>query len=374
MTLRVGLYSPWDTEDPRSWSGVVKPMADGLRSVMDVEVIPAVTASDALGERVRARLRGAAGGRSLPTHTMATAARRSRALARSLQRRSGPPLAALVAIAASTDVLSLPEDLPLVQITDATFPALLGFYPMATGLGPRGERQGRAVERAGAARTSRYVVASDWAAESLIHDVGVEPQRILTAAFGPAIAAPPHPAARRVDGPLRVLAVAADWKRKRGGAVVEAVAMARVRRDVDLTVVGSAPADLPRWVAAPGLVPQERLAELYASHDVLLDLSAANAAGVVMTDALVSGLPVIAHRAGGVESIVADGRTGWLVGPRGSTEAAGALLARLTPDDVAAASESALLDAGRRLTWDAWALQVREAVEAAVAESAGAAA
>ncbi|RKX00275.1 hypothetical protein D9C01_12690, partial [Corynebacterium diphtheriae] len=66
---------------------------------------------------------------------MATARLRSAALADQIRTHTGEPLDALVAIAASTDVLSLPHDLPLIQITDATFPAICGFYPIATGLG-----------------------------------------------------------------------------------------------------------------------------------------------------------------------------------------------------------------------------------------------
>ncbi|NNM50556.1 hypothetical protein HI846_11605, partial [Micrococcus luteus] len=137
-------------------------MATALRARFDVTVFPPVTQPDATGERLRTRLRGMKGRRSLPTHTMATARLRSVALADQIRTHTGEPLDALVAIAASTDVLSLPHDLPLVQVTDATFPAICGFYPIATGLGRRNEREGLRVEQAGAAVTDHFLVASDW--------------------------------------------------------------------------------------------------------------------------------------------------------------------------------------------------------------------
>lgn len=362
MALRIGLYSPWDLENPRSWSGVARHMADALGQTIDTEVIPPVQTPDAFSERVRTRLRGARGGRSLPRHTMSTAKRRSAALREQLDGRTGPPLDALVTIAASTDVLDLPEGLPHIQVTDATFPAIRGFYPIATGLGGRGDREGFRVELAAAAGTDRYIVASQWAADSLIRDVGIPETRVEVAPFGPGTAPAGHVRARRPQGALRVLAVIADWDRKRGDLVVEAVKRARESTAVELTLVGRAPATLPDWVRCEGVVSQDQLAHIYADHDVLLDLASANAAGVVMTDALASGLPVIATRVGGVESIVQDRETGWLVDADRSAEQAGELLPRLTPGQVAAASAAALRDANQRLTWEAWA----EAVVAAV--------
>lgn len=371
MALRIGVYSPWNTADPSAWSGVVLPMVETLRDFADVEFIPAVGVSDALPERLRTRLRGMRRRRSLPTHTMATAQRRSSALAERLAERTGPAMDALVAIAGSTDVLALPEGLPLVQITDATFPAITGFYPLATGLGARNERQGLAVERAGAAVTSHYVVASDWAAKSLVHDVGVAPARVSVAPFGPGTPAPPAPMVRDLDGPLKVLAVIADWERKRGDDVIAAVDRARAHRPLELTVAGRAPDGLPSWVRHEGVVPRGRLAELYAEHHVLVDLASANAAGVVMTDALVSGLPVLATRVGGVETIVQDGVTGWLVDASGAVAQAAHVLSEVDGDAVNVASRAALDDASRRVNWTAWGRSVLAAVESAVVDPVG---
>ena len=79
---------------------------------------------------------------------------------------------------------------------------------------------------------------------------------------------------------MRVLAVIADWERKRGDDVVLAVEQARQSREIGLTIVGRTPEGLPPWVDTPGVVDRSVLAELYREHDVLLDLALANAAGV----------------------------------------------------------------------------------------------
>lgn len=366
MALHVGLYSPWSTDDPRAWSGVVAPMAAALRERFAVTVFPPVTQPDATGERLRTRLRGMRGRRSLPTHTMATARLRSAALADQIRAHKGEPLDALVAIASSTDVLSLPRDLPLVQVTDATFPAICGFYPIATGLGRRNEQEGLRVEQAGAAVTDHFLVASDWAARSLIGDAGVSPSRVTVAPFGPATPTSNAPRPRTPGSPLRVLAVIADWERKRGDDVVLAVKQARQSREISLTIVGRAPEGLPPWVDTSGVVDRSVLAELYREHDVLLDLALANAAGVVMTDALVSGLPVIATRVGGVETIVQDGFTGWLVAPGEAVDQTARLLGELSEATVARAAEAATRDGQARLNWQAWASAAEQAVHSAL--------
>lgn len=369
--MRVGLYSPWDMSDPQSWSGVVLPMAKALSEALDVEVLPRLDVQDAARERVRTRIRGRFGRRSLPKHTMATARRRSAALRAVLDARTGPQLDAIVVIAGSTDVLDLPPGLPLIQVTDATFPAILGFYPLATGLGRRNESQGLRVERASAGGTSHFVVATEWAARSLEQAVGVEPARITVAPFGPAISAPSEPRAREPQRPLKVLAVISDWARKGGDDVVAAVEQARRNTDLELTVVGQAPEGLPPWVHAAGRVDRMRLAEVYAEHDVLIDLARANAAGVVLTDALTAGLPVVATNVGGVDSIVRDCETGWLVRRDSAVDDASHILSRLTAEQVRVASRAALEDARRRLTWSAWARGATAAVHQAVTESVG---
>lgn len=376
MTPRIGLYSPWDLTDPRAWSGAAHQMAEALAAVADVEIVPPVRVEDAPLERARTRVRGTRGRRSLPRHTMATARRRSQALNQALETRIGPSLDALVAIAGSTDVLRLPASLPLVQVTDATFPAICGFYPMATGLGRRGEREGERVEHASAARTDRWVVASQWAADSLVADVGVPASAVRVAPFGPGVTPTSAPRVRRPQRPMRVLVVIADWQRKRGDVVVDAVQQARRHADIELTIVGHAPDDLPIWVHLEGVVQSDRLSVIYAEHDVLLDLASANAAGVVMTDALASGLPVIATRVGGVATIVQDGQTGWLVDADRAAQQAADQLRLLTEsggaDQIAAASKAAAEDAARRLTWRSWASAAMESVEDAVASHASA--
>ena len=71
-------------------------------------------------------------------------------------------------------------------------------------------------------------------------------------------------------------------------------------------------------VRLPGFVAD--LEEFFATLDLLVMPSRSEAWGLVALHAMVRGLPVVASRVGGLEEIVEDGVTGWLV-PPGSPEA-----------------------------------------------------
>lgn len=361
----IGLYSPWDLDDPHAWSGMPHQALKALEARAEVIRIPRAHVSDSFKEKAIARVRGWQGKRSLPRHTVATARRRSREagrlMAKALEHR--PDIEAIVTIAASTDVLDAPISVPLVQVTDATFPAVLDFYPFATGLGPRGSRQGRTVEKLSAESTAAYVVASTWAAQSLTRDVGVPHDRVVVAPFGPGIDSP-HSVPRRTtpSSQLRLLLVAADWSRKRGHLAVELASRLREERDVTLTVIGEAPTSLPDWVDCRGRVSRDVMPDVYRNHDVLLDPSNANAAGVVLTDALIAGLPVLCCAVGGAADIVRHGHTGWTVDPESFVSEGAALLGGIDAGLLRTLSSTARDDAGQRLSWDRWGDTVIDAL------------
>lgn len=354
--MRIGLVTPWDVEDPRSWSGVVRPMVHHLRKEADVDVVPCGQEKPAPVDRLAAGLMGRAAGMPYLTgHAVATARRHGRALTRRLAYTDHD---VVLGIAASAPLAYTRTDQPLVQVTDATFGAITDYYPLFTGLPAAVRYQGEIIERRSAKRTRAWVVASHWVASSLVDDYGVEVQRIHVAPFGPALEDIPQRS--EFAGTVRALLVTSNWERKGGPMALEAMARARAAgTEVRLTVVGDHPA-LPDHVTGLGRVSPARMAELYARHDVLLELAAANAGGVTLTDAAHAGLPAIATRTGGVPDIVRDGVSGWLVppGPQGVLEAAHLLSRLAQPETLPALACGARQHAHRVLNWQRWTEQV----------------
>lgn len=121
--------------------------------------------------------------------------------------------------------------------------------------------------------------------------------------------------------------------------LAESMAIVVARRpDVRLLLVGDGPsrAELqgrlgPSAVFA-GYRTGDDLADYYAAGDVFAFTSLTETFGNVVLEAMASGMPVVAVRAGGVGDIVRDGATGLLVEPGSSPETFAEAVLRLVGD------------------------------------------
>ena len=366
--MRVAVLTPWSTTDKRSWSGVIPLMVEALSARADLRVIETGRMQDSLVDRGLMKALGLVSQRSyLAGHALATSRKKSSAT-RTLVMESGADV--VLAIAASQEIAASRLQVPVVQVTDATFEAMRNYYPLFENLHPVSSWQARHMARLAHARTSAFAVASAWAKESLVNDYSTDPAKCVVVPFGPAVR-PDEPPAKRGNGKLRVLLVASDWFRKGGDLAVAAVDRARRNHPaISLTVVGDAPT-LPPWVARFGVANQQDMPALYAGHDVLIELARANAGGVTITDAHAFGLPVIATDTGGVASIVSDGSTGLLVPPTGDVSAAAAQAISFMHDDRRRLQMSELAFARYRdtLNWDHWAEEVLDVCRMAARET-----
>lgn len=360
---RVAVVTPWDPSSARSWSGVIVPMIAALRAEFDVVDLITVPTDTALIDRVLARVLGARRRTHLPAWSRPTARRRSDGVARQLAEL--PPDVPVVALAATPELLSVPPTRRIVQVTDSSFSALASSYPAFERLWSGSRRAALTIESAVAARTTAFLVASGWSRQQLIDDVGVPPHRLEVAHFGPAISPSAAPERGRARDALRLLFIASDWVRKGGDKAVAVVEELRSRgADASLTVVGSAPPGLPSSVRVTGRLDASALSDEYRTHNLLIEPSRASAGGVVVTDALHHGLPVLATSVGGLDDLVQDDETGWLV-PPGSTavEIADVIASRVMPADLDAFSDRAMAWAQDHASWTAWSAHVRAEVE-----------
>lgn len=359
------ITSPWDPESPRSWSGVVLPMIEALRDEFErVDFVPTGTET-ALVDRVLARLYGLRDRTHLPAWSPSTARRRSGPVARALLAL--PESAPIIGIAATPELLEVPSSRRIVQVTDSSFAALADTYPDLARVPAPVRRGALRIEREVAERTEAFVVASAWSRERLIDDLGVHPSRVRVARLGPGVRPRPEAALSRASsGPtLRLLFVASNWERKGGDLAVSAADELRRRgHDVMLTVVGDAPSTLPEHVVRAGRLDREQMSSAYLTHDVLLEPSRASAGGVVVTDALHHGLPVLASATGGLTDLVVDGRSGWLVDDDGTPgRFISAVEERVLTADLEAFSDDAANWAADNADWRGWARSVRAATE-----------
>jgi len=112
-----------------------------------------------------------------------------------------------------------------------------------------------------------------------------------------------------------------------GGAKGDEAGSEHLRRVASELGVGA-------WVDFRGPQPQDVLPDYYAAADVCLMPSRYESFGMVALEAMASGVPVIASRAGGLAVTVQDGVTGRLV-PEGDVSALARAVAALLGDEPA---------------------------------------
>ena len=69
-----------------------------------------------------------------------------------------------------------------------------------------------------------------------------------------------------------------------------------------------------------GVMHGERLSQAFASADLFVMPSDSETLGFVVIESMASGVPVVGANAGGIPSIIKDGKTGLLVTPRDPEE------------------------------------------------------
>ncbi len=323
--LRVAFVTAYDARDPSGWSGVALHMSRALEAAgVVLEYVGPLRDPHPALATLRRRLHRLAGRRYMRD--------RDPDLARSYALQVAERLAALrvnaVLSPGTIPVAHLECRVPIVVWTDATFAALVGFYPEYARLCRATLRGGDETERAALARCSLAVYTSDWAARTAVERYGADPARVRVVPFGANLAAEPDEGEvaeairSRRGGACRLLFLGRDWLRKGGPFALEVVADL-LRRGVRarLAIVGCAPS-LPASlapacdVAGPLDTGREEgrarlAAELLASHFLVLP-TRADCTPHAVGEANAFGVPTLATSVGGLATIVRVGTNGLL--------------------------------------------------------------
>lgn len=356
--MKIGILSPWDMKDPSAWSGVIVPMVESLEGQAEVICLQVPAVGDSLIDRVLTKLLGALGYTYLPQDAFATTARKALAVNR-MMKHDTPDL--VISLAASKESLGVPRDIPIMQVTDSSFLGMIDGYFKNERISKLSLIQGALLDKLVAKKSDYYCVASEWSAQQLIKDAKVNSDKIKVIPFGPGVS-PPESFKRSSLGNLEglsVLFIGSHWFRKGGDrALAVFQEVSQYRNDISMTVVGASSEEHQDGIIYFPKVSKSELSSLYLSHDLLLEPTRASAGGVVVTDALNHGLPVVATNIGGIPTLVKDGVTGWLVSDDEAVEEISNLLANLTKGQIEEASKAAIKDSAERLAWTVWAKNI----------------
>lgn len=355
---RIGFACHWEANQERTWSGSAWNLRKALRLVADTTDI-GVQVPEFSRAALKALHTRYHGGRLTTTwvYSSLTDAYMRRALSTELNRN--PAARHCDSVLMIDDLATLP--VPFFTYYDSSWDLLISAVESPDVLAAlraitpsivsrRRDRQIAVYEQA-----AGVIAFSRWHARSLVEQSGVSPQKVHV--VPPAIVGHldgssvnefgerqlRRPLVKREGLRRRLLFVGRqhqsyDFYRKGGDLVVAALEI--LRRDYDpqitLTIVGlrnwPLPGTPPDGVRMLGILPPDRVAELYDSHDLFVMPSRLEPFGLVFAEALARGLPCVARNACAMPEIVTPGISGALISSDDEYELAAAIAATLADD------------------------------------------
>jgi glycosyltransferase involved in cell wall biosynthesis len=344
---RVVLAAVGDPESPGTWSGVTLGVLEGLRGLgvyasgLDLE-LPSVL------ERAMLLTASAWTGNRYDAHGAALAVGvRSRLAARHLGS------AGVDGVVQIGTTFRVPTGLAHVTLEDMTLRQANAVHPVFGRMSTRGIA-GWEARRAGIYEGARMcTAASHWAADSLLTDYGIAPERVAVVGFG----ANHLPGPRELQGGApRFLFVGIDWERKGGPVLLRA--FSRLREscpDATLDIVGGHPPLSLPGVRGHGVLSQarledrERILALFARASCLVMPSLVEPFGIVYVEAASAGIPSIVSGEGGARDIV--GEEGGAVVQPGDEDGLLEAMLRLADPVTAREMGEAARERSRLYTW-----------------------
>jgi glycosyltransferase involved in cell wall biosynthesis len=279
--------------------------------------------------------------------------------------------------AGSTFAWSVPDGVPLVYASDATFRLVENYHPNYRNLSHVAREIAERLERNTIARADLVLYPSEWAAESAVRDYGADRARVHVIPWGANLEEAPDRASVlgcRKPGPCRLLFIGANWEAKGADVAVETLAELRDRGvEAELVICGCTP---PKPVTQDGLTiiryldkndreQRNRLDQLYRDADFFLLPTRADCYGIVFCEAAAHGVPSIAPATGGVSCAVRDGETGILLPPDATKADYATVISEIfaNPDRLARLRQSSRDAFEARLNWQTWGRRVSDLIQ-----------
>lgn len=268
---------------------------------------------------------------------------------------------------------------PVIYLSDATFPAMIDYYPPFSHLFKKNIRSGIDIEKCSLDKASVIVLSSSWSAISAMNDLQQPKEKIHVIEFGANIGDKdilPHSFV--YNGHLDILFVGVEWGRKGGDIAVEATRWLNSNGiDATLHIVGIKKLDeriasLP-YINNVGFLnknnPKEyrKLADIITKSHLLLLPTIAECAGIVFCEASANGLPIFTHHTGGIPNYIENGRNGYML-PLGSTgvDFGKKIKESLLSDELESMSKEAVLIYRKKLNWQVWGKKIKQIIDSLI--------
>lgn len=216
--------------------------------------------------------------------------------------------------------------LPVIYESDATFHAMIDYYPWFTGMTKRALHYGEKLEQTALRKAHAVIHTACWAKESAVRDYGIDGNKIFVLPSPPNLETVPAREFVLREKPFTVcslLFIGTDWKRKGGSIAVSTVdELNKKGIPAQLIVCGCTPPEqftCRTNLKIYGFIDQNRSSDrelwkslFLESHFFFLP-TRAECMGISFSEACAFGLPLVATNTGGVGTVVKNGVTGILL-------------------------------------------------------------
>jgi glycosyltransferase involved in cell wall biosynthesis len=376
--LKIGFLSAHDPNDRLAWSGIIHYIATSLEKHAGeiVSLGPAFTGREELLHLWDLKARTWFGKGYNFHHSLYQSMGFACVFNARLQQN---PVDVIFAPVASTEIAMLKTRTPIVYLSDTTFSAVSGYYPLFSEFLAISRFESNLTERLAIRKATHLIYPSQWAADSAIRDYGACSKKVHVFSLGANIDTPPSRedlVARRRSESIRLLFIGVDWQRKGGSVAFDTLkALDEMGIKAHLTIVGCVPPSgfsHPAMTVIPFLSKNEpddraRLSKLYLDSDIFILPTRAECLGVVFCEAAAFGLPVFASATGGVPSVIEDGKTGRLfpLDAEGADYANAIAELWQNPPRLNAMGNASRVRFDSHLNWDAWGMQAASVINAA---------
>ncbi|MGJ8651212.1 MAG: glycosyltransferase family 4 protein [Opitutaceae bacterium] len=212
---------------------------------------------------------------------------------------------------------------------------------------------------------NHIIVASQFTAQTLEDaPFPLAPISVIPYGCPPVTAASKHSDSKQ---PLKVLYVGSLSQRKGLSYLLQAVEM--LGDSVELTLIGKRVADCApldaalqkyNWIES---LPHQQILEAMQSHDVFVFPSLFEGFGLVITEALSQGMPIIATSHTCAPDIIEDGKEGFIVPIRDAVAIASKLECLAKDRDLLAGMQASALETASRTTWQNYSSKLVDTVK-----------
>jgi glycosyltransferase involved in cell wall biosynthesis len=213
-------------------------------------------------------------------------------------------------------------------------------------------------------RSAGVWCSSQWVADRITREYGLEAGKAMFVGTGPGDVPPPVPP---VCWGNYLVMIAADFERKGGRLAAESVAEARkLGADINLKFIGAEPPPevlaLPfvewcGWLDMKTADDRSKFAKILSQAGAQILLSRNDLTPLAIAEAATCSKATIATAVGGIPEMIQDGKTGWLIRPEASPAEIGARLAEIfkQPAKLAEAGNATAAFCAENWSWKATA-------------------